>query len=159
MTAVPQCVTEKVCKKYMYPCNIQINRCQYVDMTRQRVTVYQKFRCIFSYLPILMRLSKLLGSTILNCLLVSPVHTDKNMIRFRQIVRLKWNCHWFHGLRNLAEKKGESMLQEFDSMRVDDAQGVGVLKLFNEHGTRTYKRTQRLPPISCLSVSKNALIR
>ena len=51
------------------------------------------------------------------------------------------------------------MLQEFDSMRVDDAQGVGALKLFNEHGTRTYKRTQRLPPISCLSVSKNALIR
>lgn len=47
MTAVPQCVTDKVYKKYMYPCNVQINRCQYVDMTRQRVTVYQKFRCIF----------------------------------------------------------------------------------------------------------------
>ena len=89
MTAVPQCVTEKVYKKYMYPCNTQINRCQYVDMTKQRVTVYQKFRCIFSYLPILMRRSKLLGSTISNCILVSPVHTDKNMTRFRQIVPLK----------------------------------------------------------------------
>lgn len=159
MTAVPQCVTEKVCKKYMYPCNIQINRCQYVDMTRQRVTVYQKFRCIFSYLPILMRLSKLLGSTILNCLLVSPVHTDKNMIRFRQIVRLKWNYHWFHGLRNLAGKKGESMLQEFDSMRVDDAQGVGALKLFNENGVQWLLSWIYSVPISCLSVSKNTLIR
>ena len=126
MTAVPQCVTEKVCKKYMYPCNIQINRCQYVDMTRQRVTVYQKFRCIFSYLPILMRLSKLLGSTILNCILVSPVHTDKNMIRFRQIVPLKSNYHWFHGLRNLAGKKGGVQKRlEFGSMRVGDAQAVG----------------------------------
>ena len=107
-----------------------------MDMTGQRVTVYQKFRCIFSYLPILMRLSKLLGSTIFNCTLVSPVHTDKNMIRFRQIVPLKSNYHWFHGLRNLAGKKGESMLQEFDSMRVDDAQGVGALKLFNENGVQ-----------------------
>ena len=97
-----------------------------MDMTGQRVTVYQKFRCIFSYLPILMRLSKLLGSTILNCLLVSPVHTDKNMIRFRQIVPLKSNYHWFHGLRNLAGKKGGLQKRlEFGSMRVGDAQTVG----------------------------------
>lgn len=107
MTAVPQCVTEKVYTIYVYPCDVvEINRCQYVEMTRRRVTVYQKFRCIFSYLPILMRLSKLLGSTILNCILVSPVHTDKNVIRFRQIVPLESNYHWFHGLRNSAGKKG-----------------------------------------------------
>ena len=88
MTAVPQCVTEKVYTKYVYPCDVEINRCQYVEMTRRRVTIYQKFRYIFSYLPILTRLSKLLGSTILNCILVSPVHTNKNMIRFKQIVPL-----------------------------------------------------------------------
>ena len=29
------------------------------------------------------------------------------------------------------------MLQEFDSMRVDDAQGVGAVKLFNEHGMQS----------------------
>ena len=97
-----------------------------MDMTGQRVTVYQKFRCIFSYLPILMRLSKLLGSTIFNCTLVSPVHTDNNMIRFRQIVPLKSNYHWFHGLRNLAGKKGGVQKRlEFGSMRVGDAQAVG----------------------------------
>jgi len=63
------------------------------------------------------------------------VDTDKNMIRFRQIVPLKSNYHWFHGVRNLAGKKeGIKMLLEFDSMRVGDAHGVGALKLFNEHG-------------------------
>ena len=67
-----------------------------------------------------------IGSTIFNCTLVSPVHTDKNMIRFRQIVPLKSNYHWFHGLRNLAGKKGGVQKRlEFGSMRVGDAQAVG----------------------------------